>query len=62
MVGNVGQRKSFFSVHLQAARDQALHLLAQLQLREPCEMSPADLGVRLKGDVATDHVVEEDAK
>ena len=62
VVDHIGESESFFSVHLEAARDQALHLLAQLQLREPGEVSPADLGVGLKGDVATHHVVEEDSE
>merc|ERR1712228_956342 len=62
VVDHISQSESFFGVHFQAARDQALHLLAQLQLWEPSEVGSADLGVGFKGDVATDHVIEEDAK
>jgi len=62
VVGQVSQGKSFFGVHLQAASDQTLHLLAQLQLWEPCKLGSADLSVALEGDVAAHHVVEEDAQ
>ena len=62
VVGQVSQGKSFFGVHLQAASDQTLHLLAQLQLWEPGELGSADLSIALKGDVATDHVIEEDTQ
>ena len=62
MVGQVSQGKSFFGVHLQAASDQALHLLAELQLREPGKLGSADLSVALEGDVAAHHVIEEDAQ
>ena len=62
VVDHIGESESFFSVHLEAARDQALHLLAQLQLWEPIEVGSADLGIGFKGDVATNHVIEEDAE
>merc|ERR1712109_188968 len=55
------QCQSFRGIHLQTATDQALDLLAELQLREPGEMSSADLSIALKGHVPADHVVEEDA-
>ena len=62
VVDHIGESESFFSVHLEAARDQALHLLAQLQLWEPCKLGSADLSVALEGDVAAHHVIEEDAQ
>ena len=60
--GHLGEGQPLLGVHHEAARDQALHLLTQLQLREPGELGSADLSIALKGDVATDHVVEEDAQ
>ena len=60
--GHLGEGQPLLGVHHQAARDQALHLLAQLQLGEPGELGSADLSIALKGDVATHHVVEEDAQ
>merc|ERR1712156_949462 len=54
--------QSLRSVHLQTATDQALDLLAKLQLWEPGEMSSADLSIALKGHVSADHVVEEDTQ
>merc|ERR1719336_2049092 len=56
------QCQPFRGVHLQTATDQALDLLAELQLWEPCEMSSADLSIALKGHVPADHVVKEDSQ
>merc|ERR1712223_1469085 len=56
------QCQSFRGIHLQTATDQALDLLTELQLWEPCEMSSADLSIALKGHVSADHVVEEDSQ
>ena len=60
--GDLVDVQPLVGVHLETATDQALHLLAELQLWEPCEMSSADLSIALKGHVSADYVVKEDSQ
>ena len=60
--GDLVDVQPLVGVDLETATDQALHLLAELQLGEPGEVGLGDLSVALEGDVAADHVVEEDSQ
>ena len=60
--GDLVDVQPLVGVDLETAADQALHLLAELQLGEPGEVGLGDLSVALEGDVAADHVVEEDSQ
>ena len=62
MLGHGGETDPECRVHRQAARDQTLHLLTELQLWEPGEFGASDVRVTLEGHVSTDHVVEQDTE
>ena len=62
MGGEGVQAQSGVRVGVEAAADEMLQLGAQDRGLAPVGQTQQDLGVRLKGDVSTHHVVKEDPK
>ena len=62
MGGQGVQAQSVTGIRVQTAPDHVLELGAQLRVPRPVGQPQQDLAVRLKGDVATHHVVQQDAQ